>query len=455
MRQRQGPIGSGLVGFTLMAFLLLFPICGAHGDTRGKVLLILPFQPTSDGREEAWIGEGVAEFLSHAYRQLSGLLPLERERVQQRIHVEKQRVNPGDESAAISLGRGLKAEFVIFGHVSRGPSGEVTLRPRYVDLRGGEPESLELIKGAGERLFALYGQLATAYLRVLKVSPKADEAPKYQAALKPTGSLQVYEAFVKARQAFLQGGQERLEVASELLARAVEIDPSFALAHYHLGVTHLALGNRWKATAQFRVSSQVDPSFPEAYKALGDFFMISPRRLYDQAIEAYQRAIAIRPHYADAYVGLGDAKSAKGDHEGAIAEYQRALGYNPFNARVHLSLGKIYYNEKTLYYEAVNAYKKAVDLDPLFLEARMGLGEIYEEKGLYKEAAAEYRGILEVDPRHPGAHYNLALSLEKIDPKAAIAQWERYIELASQIQTEKDWVDIAKKHLKKLQSQTR
>jgi tetratricopeptide (TPR) repeat protein len=83
---------------------------------------------------------------------------------------------------------------------------------------------------------------------------------------------------------------------------------------------------------------------------------------------------------------------------------------------VQFALGKIYYTEKGLYYEAVSAYKKAIDLDQYFLEARMGLGEIYEEKGLYKDAIVEYKKVIEVDSKHTSAHYNLAMAYEKTDP---------------------------------------
>ena len=120
-----------------------------------------------------------------------------------------------------------------------------------------------------------------------------------------------------------------------------------------------------------------------------------------------------------------------------------------------MSLGKIYYSEKSLYYESVTAYKKAIDLDPRSVEARMGLGEVYEDKGLYKEAIEEYKKVIELDGKHTGAMYNLALVYEKVDPKEAIAQWERYITLASQLPSEKDWVDVARQHLKKLKSQVK
>ena len=57
----------------------------------------------------------------------------------------------------------------------------------------------------------------------------------------------------------------------------------------------------------------------------------------------------------------------------------------------------------------------------------MGLGEVYEDKGLYKEAIDEYKKVIEPDAKHTGALYNLALVYEKLDPREAIAQWERYI----------------------------
>jgi tetratricopeptide (TPR) repeat protein len=249
-----------------------------------------------------------------------------------------------------------------------------------------------------------------------------------------------------------QPGQEGREQAIDLLARALEADPGFAVAQYALGRVHQTLGNRWKANAQFRAAIQLDASYPEPHKALGDLFMSAPRSA-DQAVEAYERAIQRRPFYADAHVGLGEARLAKGDVDGAIGAYTRALAHNPIDPRPHISLGKIYYAEKSLYYESVKAYRKAIDLDPRSVEAHMGLGEVYEDKGLYPEAAVEYRRVIELDPKHTGALYNLALVYEKTDPREAIAQWERYIALAAPLPAEKDWVVVARQHLRKLKSQ--
>jgi tetratricopeptide (TPR) repeat protein len=295
-----------------------------------------------------------------------------------------------------------------------------------------------------------------ASARPRKVALTDAEVRRMEKAGQPTRSLKAFELYSRAAVATTQRpGQEGNEQAVDLLARAIEADPNFVVAQYTLGTVHQALGNRWKAAAQFRASTQLDASYPEPYKALGDLFMAAPRRLFDQAVEAYNKAIELRPFYADAYVGLGDAKAAKSDVDGAVTAYTKALAHNPINPRVHMSLGKIYYTEKGLYYESVTAYKKAIELDANSVEARMGLGEVYEDKGLYKEAIEEYRKVIELDGKHTGAMYNLALVYEKTDPRESIAQWERYIALASQLPSEKDWVDVARQHLKKLKSQVK
>jgi tetratricopeptide (TPR) repeat protein len=444
----------------LVLFTAAIVAAGAVGSTaaatKPRPVLILPYQNVSPSGGDGWVGEGIAETLTLASQTTPALLPIDRTRALQAARAGGLDLTASPvERTAATLAKALRAELVFYGEYQRTPDGGLSIVPKLLDVDKGTGHALEAVIAPPDRMLETQADLLPIYAKALKLAFKPDELKAIQAAAKPTTNVTAFEAYVKGRRAYLQGGQEGNEGAAELFARAVEIDPTFAVAHYHLGLAHLALGNRWKGAAQFRAATQVDPTLPEPLKALGDLFMLSPRRLYDQAIEAYAKALALRPHYADAQVGLGDAKAAKGEHEAAIGHYQKALALDPLNARVHFSLGKIYYGEKGLYYEAVNAYKKAIELDGYFLDARMGLGEIYEEKGLYKDAIGEYKKVIEADPKHTGAHYNLALAYEKVDVKEAIAQWERYIGLASQVASEKEWVDVARQHLKKLQDKAK
>ena len=438
----------GWAGVLLLSAVLGYPTPGGAASV-ARSLLVLPFQPVELEREEQWLGEGVASLLSLALVNHPAFILVDPVRFKRLGQPEAW-----GESIVVETARILRADLVFYGEIRR-DSGDLRILPRFRELRpaGGEGRALEPVAVPEGRILESLKGLPLAYVRALRLSLTDAEAAKLEKAAAPTKSPRAFEAYVKGRSAALLGTQAGNEAGAELLGKAVELDSAFVAAQYALGLLHLALGNRWKAAAQFRASVQLDPTFPEPYKALGDLFLAAPRRLFDQAVEAYQKALELRPFYADAWVGLGDARAAKGEVDEAISSFQKALRYNPGNPKVHMSLGKIYYTEKGLYYEAVNSYKKAIELDPEFLEARMGLGEVYEDKGLYGDAIREYRHVVELDPQHTGALYNLALVYEKVDPREAIAQWERYIQVAVPIPSEKDWVDVARQHLKKLKTQ--
>jgi tetratricopeptide (TPR) repeat protein len=436
-----------------IALLTVFSLLAgrpAESAVKPRTLIILPFDASALERDEQWLGEGVSQILSLGLAQHPAFVQID----PGRVRAAAGRPELWGEPVVIQAARALKADAALYGRISR-QNSELLLHPRLVELRGGEPLALEPITMPESEILLRLASLPALYARTLKVPLSEADARRIEKAASPTKSLRALELFSRAQMAAARGGQEGNETAVDLLSRAIEVDGQFVVAQYTLGTVHQALGNRWKAAAQYRASTQLDPTYPEPYKALGDLFLAAPRRLFDQAVEAYQKAIELRPFYADAHVGLGDARAAKGDVDGAIAAYHKALTFNAVNPRVYMSLGKIYYQEKGLYYESVQAYKRAIDLDSQSVEARMGLGEVYEDKGLWKEAVDEYRKVIELDDKHTGAMYNLAIVYEKIDPKEAIAQWERYIALASQLPSEKDWVDVARQHLRKLRNQVK
>ncbi|MBI2162072.1 MAG: tetratricopeptide repeat protein [Candidatus Rokubacteria bacterium] len=440
---------SRLVVPALAALSTLVLPLSADASVKPRAVLIVPFDASSLEREEQWIGEGIAQVLLLGLGQHPAFVQIERARLR-----AYGRPEVWGDAAVLQAARGLRAEAALWGQVVR-RGAELVIEPRFLDLRGtgSDAIALEPVTVPEGELLVRIAALPVAYARTLKVPLTEPDATRIDKAARPTRSLRAFELFARGVIAVQRGNQEGNEAAVDLLSRAIEADPSFVVAHYTLGVVHQSLGNRWKAAAQFRASTQLDAGYPEPFKALGDLFLAAPRRLFDQAVEAYNKAIELRPFYAEAWVGLGDARAAKGEVDGAIASYQKALVFNPINPKVHMSLGKIYYTEKGLYYESVTAYKRAIELDPQLVDARMGLGEVYEEKGLYKEAIEEYRRVIEVDAKHTGAMYNLALVYEKVDPREAIVQWERYIQVASSLQSEKDWVDVARQHLRKLKSQ--
>ncbi|HWO89965.1 MAG TPA: tetratricopeptide repeat protein, partial [Gemmatimonadales bacterium] len=64
--------------------------------------------------------------------------------------------------------------------------------------------------------------------------------------------------------------------------------------------------------------------------------------------------------------------------------------------------------------EARDAYRRALELEPLHLDARLNLGRLLQVGGRAEEAAAHYRAILEDHPAHATAWFNLGVALEDL-----------------------------------------
>jgi tetratricopeptide (TPR) repeat protein len=455
--KRDGGSGRAVALIVLtIAGLVLAAVSGWAGEqapsTSAKIrLAVVPFTGPAAGVPEGF-GEALGQAIRDGLSQVRAVRPVESaEIVASSQHLHVSLADRLSDEAALRLVKDLQAQGLVAGTYAL-DGDTLKIQARLADPGGAGQVILgEETAGPLAQFLSTEGRITHQILQAFRVRVTAHDERRLQAAFsEKTGSLEAYAYYGQAGWQQGLGTKEGHEQAIALLTKALEADQNFAPAHFALGKSLQATNNRWKASGEFRKTVQIDGTFADAHKWLGDLLVTSPRRLYDQAIQSYQKALELSPDYAEAMVGLGDARQAKGQFDEAIVEYKRALQLEPENARVHFGLGKIYYNEKQLYHEAVAEYQQAIALDPKYLEAHMSLGEIYEEKGLYQDAIARYNQVLSFDPRHPGATYGLALAYERVDPKKAMEQWERYIDLASTLSTEKDWVDIAKKHLERL-----
>jgi tetratricopeptide (TPR) repeat protein len=96
--------------------------------------------------------------------------------------------------------------------------------------------------------------------------------------------------------------------------------------------------------------------------------------------------------------------------------------------------------------EARDAYRRALELDPLHLDARVNLGRLLQEAGLAEEALTHYRAVVEDHPAHATAWYNMALALEDLSrPREAVRAYERALEADSRLADA--WYNLARLHV--------
>ena len=318
-----------------------------------RAILIVPFDASGVGSGDRWMGEAVAQTIALGLAQQPGLVQIERDRF-------SRAVNPPiwSEADLIQAGRAVGAHAALYGSIGRKDS-DLVLRPRLLDINKGRTTPLPPATFPDAELLTRLASLPVVYARTLQPALTDAASARIETAARPTASIRALELFSRGQTAVYDGENEG---AVELLTRAVEADASFAVASYSLGLVYSSLGNRWKAAALFRTALQVDGRMPEPFKAIGDLFLSTPRNLFDQAIEAYSKAIELRPFYAEAHAGLGNAYTAKGDIDRALISYRAAIALDPFDPLTHVRLGHSY-AAKARCADAEKSYRQARELD--------------------------------------------------------------------------------------------
>jgi hypothetical protein len=85
----------------------------------------------------------------------------------------------------------------------------------------------------------------------------------------------------------------------------------------------------------------------------------------------------------------GNNAMVRGDLEAAIDAYHRALELNPKFAMTYSKIGQAYYKKKD-YDKAIRYYKTALDLDPKQTETLYRLGKAYGDSGMMIQAAVAF-----------------------------------------------------------------
>ena len=147
-----------------------------------------------------------------------------------------------------------------------------------------------------------------------------------------------------------------------------------------------------------------------------------------EALTHFQKALEIKPEYAEAHLNLGMALVNGGRTGEAIAHYQKALEIKPEYAEAHFNLGNVYFAQARP--EAAMAeYLAALRIKPDYSDARCNLGLVQYQRGVVSEAIAEWREVLGRQPDHAPALNRLAWVLAT-SPVRSLRNGTEAVELA-------------------------
>ena len=187
-----------------------------------------------------------------------------------------------------------------------------------------------------------------------------------------------------------------------------------------------------QATTEFQAAQkgagEKDSNQPLFWAKLGEAYDLAGRN--DEAANAYQQAVTLKPDVAGYYNNLGNVLAKGGKIEEAKAAYMKSAELDPVNAaQAWRNFGIVLYNAGRMK-EAVEPLKKATELDPKSAQAWYLLAATLVGAMEFKKEGTEmkpvilpgtveaYQKALELDPNGPyGAQAKQGLdALQQIAP---------------------------------------
>ncbi len=372
-----------------------------HKSTaNAKSVAVLAFANLSDDKGSEYFSDGISEELLTVLQKIPGL------------HVAARTSAfsfKGKNATAQEIGEKLGVARLVEGSVRK--AGEmVRIAARLTRADTGEQVWSENYTRDLKDVFAVQTELAQTIVGQLSgqlTDGAADSAAKAAIQAQVQAAEKGGTKNVEAHQYYLQGrfytSRDSEKSAEEALAayqRAVDLDPSFALAWAALARTHVWYcqfssengrtgfdSHLAKARESAARALALEPNLPEGLRVRADIELIFDFD-WKQAGETLRTALALAPADPAILTAAGNLALTKGETERGIALFRQAVAVDPVDplARSFLAYNLAITGQ---FAEAQSEYSRVVELNPAAPWAHAGLGVSYLLQGKFQEAAFE------------------------------------------------------------------
>lgn len=226
-----------------------------------------------------------------------------------------------------------------------------------------------------------------------------------------------YEAYLRGLYHIYKRDRTDLEQSTVYFRRATDLDPDYALAYAGLADSYALQGSLLymtfaprdvmpKSKAAALRALEIDHGLGEAYTTLAYVETLYDWD-WDKSAADFQRALALKPNYAQAHLWYAMHLAAKRRHTESIAEVKRAQELDPLSLITNTSVGLMLYFAGR-YDEAIQQFYNVLELDPDFFVAHWELGLAYEEKKMFAQARSEIEKARALSPDNPTILESLA-----------------------------------------------
>ena len=393
---------------------------GAPAPEERPSIAVLPFNNMSGDPEQEYFSDGITEDIITDLSKVSGLSVVARHTA---FTYKNRPVNVQE------LGRELGVAYVLEGSV-RKAGARVRVTGQLINSKNGNHVWADRFDRELTDIFAIQDEITHAIVEQLKVKLHPQERKSIAQA--PTDNIEAYTYYLKGRDFLNRRSKRYLQLARQMFAKAVDLDPMYARAYAGMADcdSYLYMTYHEKvvidevlATAEKALS--LDRNLAEAHASRG--VALSAGQRYEEAKNEFKKALALDPDSYEAHYFYARSNFAQGNVDRAAALFERAAEIRPGDYQVPCLLVSIY---KSLGrpQDAKNAARKGVELAEreltLYPEdsrpAQIGSGALLAlgEKDRAREWTAR---ALAIDPDDLVAQYNAACTYSSLgDVDAAL-----------------------------------
>jgi DNA-binding winged helix-turn-helix (wHTH) protein/TolB-like protein/Flp pilus assembly protein TadD len=371
-----------------------------------KSVAVLPFKTIGADKEDL-LGLGMADALIIKLSRLEQLTVLPTSSV--------YRYTTRDRNV-IEIGRELGVEGVLDGTVQR--DGDwVRVTAQLIRLSDGRTIWSGKFDERYSSIFTLQDSISDQLSSSLR--PRMSDSPKTSPA-HPTENTEAYEAYLTGLYFWNRRTKENLPKAISYLEQAVQKDPNFAEAQAILAdCYYLSFQDEYgdsmpeealkRADASASLALQLDDTLAEALTVKAGLKLA--RRNFDEAGRDFQRALELNPNYAVAHVRYAYFLFFGMRLNDAVYHMRQAQKLDPVSSVTNGALGGMLYNARD-FDNSIAYSKRALELEPGSVAARVNLGEAYLQKRMFKEAHEAFDQLKDSSPRYLAWEKAYAYALE-------------------------------------------
>lgn len=357
-------------------------------------IAVLPFVNLSGDKQQEYFSDGIASGLATDLSKFGQLI------VAASTPASKYK---GQSLDIREIGRQLGVSYLLEGSVQKA-EGRVRINAQLIETENGSHVWAERYDRELKDLFDIQDEIIANIVRSLAF--EISEAEHRRVLQKANPNLAAYDLTLQAWYQNFKRTREGNQAARKLFAQAIELDPNYAEAYVGLAESRLmaatynwtqfpvkALEEAYKYT---RKALDIEPSNALAHTTVGYIYMRAGE--YDLAISELQRAIELNPNDWRSYRRLGAIMLYSGKTDEALKWCETSMRYDPYVSPGMLMNVGIGNYLKGDYDEALKWLEKCATLSPGFLGSHIILAATYAQMGRMEDAADEVSEIKRLAP---------------------------------------------------------